>query len=100
RSRSSAPFAFIASRMKTRARGLLQTLASIALLSSCAFAAVGAWRVGGARLLAKYAGYSLGVETAREAVRMSAEDPETHSAPGAGRSHTSAAASWLESRQA
>lgn len=68
--------------MNTRARRLLQTLTSIALLLTCAFAAVGAWRAGTARLLAKYAGGRLESETARRAVRVSPEDPETHSALG------------------
>lgn len=68
--------------MNTRAHRLLQTLISIALFASCALAASGAWRAGAARLLAKYAGASLASETARRAVRMSPEDPETHSALG------------------
>lgn len=68
--------------MNTRARGPLQILISVALLSSCALAASGVWRAGAARLLAKYAGGSLEPETARRAVRMSPEDPETHSALG------------------
>jgi tetratricopeptide (TPR) repeat protein len=68
--------------MKIRARRLLTTLVSIAMLSSCAFAAAGAWRAGAARLLAKYAGVSLSGETARAAVRMSPEDAETHSSLG------------------
>lgn len=68
--------------MKTNSRRLLQTLISIALFASCALAASGAWRAGAARLLAKYAGGSLAPEPARRAVRMSPEDPETHSALG------------------
>lgn len=63
-------------------RGLLQTAISAALLSSCAWAASGAWRAGAARLLAKYAAGSLAPETARRAVGVSPEDPETHSALG------------------
>lgn len=68
--------------MKTHARRLFTTLVSIALFSSCVYAAAGAWRAGAARLLAKYAGDSLASETARAAVRMSPEDAETHSALG------------------
>lgn len=63
-------------------RRLLQTLISIALFASCALAASGTWRAGAASLLAKYAGGSLSAETARRAVSMSPEDPETHSALG------------------
>ena len=63
-------------------RRIFTTLVSFALFASCASAAWGAWRAGGARLLAKYAGASLASETARRAVRMSPEDPETHSALG------------------
>jgi tetratricopeptide (TPR) repeat protein len=65
-----------------KARRILTTLVSLALLASCALAASCAWRAGAARLLAKYAGGSLAPETARRAVRMSPEDPETHSALG------------------
>ncbi|HEV7893877.1 MAG TPA: hypothetical protein VGP08_24890 [Pyrinomonadaceae bacterium] len=65
-----------------KARRILTTLASLALFASCALAASGAWRAGAARLLAKYAGGSLAPETARRAVVMSPEDPETHSALG------------------
>jgi tetratricopeptide (TPR) repeat protein len=68
--------------MKTNSRRLITTLVSLAMFSSCAAAAWGAWRAGAARLLAKYAGGSLASETARRAVRMSPEDPETHSALG------------------
>jgi hypothetical protein len=68
--------------MKTRARKILTPLVSIALFSSCAFAARGAWRVGAARLLAKYAGDSIAVEPARGAVALGPEDAETHSALG------------------
>ena len=82
--------------MKTRARRLLLTLASVALLASCAFAAVCAWRVGEARLLSKYAGDRLSVETAREAVRVSPGDPETHSALGLVLYNTSGAGGALE----
>lgn len=63
-------------------RRLLQTLVSIVLFASCALAASGVWRAGAARLLAKYAGESLAAETARRAVGMSPEDPETHSSLG------------------
>ncbi|HKG12467.1 MAG TPA: tetratricopeptide repeat protein [Pyrinomonadaceae bacterium] len=68
--------------MKTHARRLLTTLASLALLLSCAFAAVGAWRAGASRRLAEYARAYLVSDTARRAARMSPEDPETHSALG------------------
>lgn len=68
--------------MKTNARRLFTTLVSVAMLSSCVFAAACAWRAGAARLLAKYAGDSLAFETARAAVRISPKDAETHSALG------------------
>lgn len=68
--------------MKTRARKILTPLVSIALLSSCVFAARGAWRAGSARLLAKLAAESVAVEPARRAVEQSPEDAETHSALG------------------
>ena len=82
--------------MKTSARRLLPTLVSIALLSSCALAALGAWRAGGARLLSKYAGDHLATEPARRAVRMSPEDPETHSTLGLVLYNTSGARDALE----
>jgi tetratricopeptide (TPR) repeat protein len=82
--------------MKTRARRLLPTLASAALFSSCAFAAVCAWRAGAGRLLSKYAGDRISVETAREAVRVSPEDPETHSALGLALYNTEGAGGALE----
>src|SRR3712207_6034829 len=68
--------------MNARTRRITRTLVSTALLLSCALAASGAWRAGAARLLAQYAGGSLAPETARRAVGMSPEDPETHSALG------------------
>src|SRR3954467_7641264 len=68
--------------MKAHARKLFTTLVSIAMLSSCVFAASAAWRAGAARLLAKYAGDNIAGETARAAVRMSPEDAETHSSLG------------------
>jgi len=64
------------------ARKVIRTLVSAALFASCALAASAAWRAGGGRLLAKYAGGSLAPETARRAVSMSPEDPETHNALG------------------
>jgi hypothetical protein len=68
--------------MNARAHRILRTLVSIALLSSCVFAASRAWRVGAARLLSKYAGERVALDPARSAVRTSPEDAETHSALG------------------
>jgi tetratricopeptide (TPR) repeat protein len=84
--------------MKTRR--VLSALASIALLSSCAFAALGVWRAGAARLLAKYAGESLSAGPARAAVRMSPEDPEAHSALGLVLYNTKEAGSLAEFERA
>jgi hypothetical protein len=82
--------------MKASARRLLPALVSTALFSSCALAALGAWRVGAGRLLSKYAGDHMAVEAARRAVRTSPEDPETHSSLGLVLYNTSGARDALE----
>jgi tetratricopeptide (TPR) repeat protein len=86
--------------MKERAQRLLPALVSLALLSSCAFAALGAWRAGAARLLAKYAGAGLAAGPARAAVSMSPEDPEAHSALGLVLYNTKEAGSLAEFERA
>src|SRR3954469_19270740 len=68
--------------MNTLGRRIFTTLVSLVLFSACVFAASAMWRAGAARLLTKYAGESLSVETARAAVRMSPVDAETHSSLG------------------
>src|ERR1700750_3350526 len=75
--------------MNTPARRIFTALVSLALFSSCVFAASAVWRAGVARLVAKDAvesfsveNASLSLENARAAVRMSPVDAETHSSLG------------------